>query len=299
MANDCFCGDAPRSLGSPDCVTIEKQIEKFALTTLKDDAGDEKRILKTDLTKANFDTLINEPQPRDRVYMTAPTKSPESTRDDSVFEDFDDGTSFFVRENPMTMIAPFPGQSRVYLDNLKSWKCQDFGYYALDKVGNILYLDKGDEYAYPIPVDKDTQDFKYMTASGSTVAKAWWRHQWPVTISDNCLIAAPTDISPNDLQPLLPVSATFSNESTTGFTVELTASEDSSVKIEELVFPGNFVLKNVTQDTTVAITTVTESSPGVYEFVFPAQASADVLRLTISQTGFDFYFISQTDITIP
>jgi hypothetical protein len=47
------------------------------------------------------------------------------------------------------------------------------------------------------------------------------------------------------------------------------------------------------------ITSVTESSDGVYDFVIPTATSADVLALTPSKTGFDFAAVTATAITIP
>ena len=49
----------------------------------------------------------------------------------------------------------------------------------------------------------------------------------------------------------------------------------------------------------IVITSVTESSDGVYDFVIPTATSADVLALTPSKTGFDFAAVTATAITIP
>jgi hypothetical protein len=83
--------------------------------------------------------------------------------------------------------------------------------------------------------------------------------------------------------------------STTGFSTELTYDYGTAVTKQK--FKGavlaDFTLYNETTTASVTITSVTEATDGNYDFVIPAQTSADVLTLSLSKDGFEM-----TDLTV-
>jgi hypothetical protein len=62
---------------------------------------------------------------------------------------------------------------------------------------------------------------------------------------------------------------------------------------------GDFACYNVTDSSSVTITSVTENPTGTYTFVIPTQTSAEVLRLTPTLIGHDFKNVVATTILIP
>jgi hypothetical protein len=100
-----------------------------------------------------------------------------------------------------------------------------------------------------------------------------------------------------DFYSLLDVSGTASAISTTGFTMTLV--DPYGDPVEDLV-SGDFSLEETSPTPgSITISSVTETSAGVYAFTFGAQTSADVLSLTPSKNGYDFSAIPSVTITIP
>jgi hypothetical protein len=94
---------------------------------------------------------------------------------------------------------------------------------------------------------------------------------------------------------LYDVSSTITAISATGFTATL--KDEYGLAVQGLAI-GDFALYNTTDSTMLIIDAMTETSAGVYEFTFTSQTSADVLRLTPTENGYDFSLVVDNLITI-
>jgi hypothetical protein len=135
---------------------------------------------------------------------------------------------------------------------------------------------------------------------GTSIQLSKIQFNWLGTVKDGDLrtLKAPTSYNPlTDLRGLVDTAATYSAITTTSFTATLT--DEYGCAISGLLV-GDFALTETSPTPgAIVITSVTESSDGVYDFVIPAATSADVLALTPSKTGFDFAAVTATAITIP
>jgi hypothetical protein len=98
-----------------------------------------------------------------------------------------------------------------------------------------------------------------------------------------------------ELYSLYDVSSTITAISATGFTATL--KDEYGLAVQGLAI-GDFALYNVTDAGAVTISAMTETSAGVYAFTFASQTSADVLRLTPTENGYDFSLVVANLITI-
>jgi len=105
-----------------------------------------------------------------------------------------------------------------------------------------------------------------------------------------------------DVEGLLELNGVISGESTTGFILALTVDFDKDFDPDKVIawVITDYILFNVTTNSSIVITSVTEAPEGTYTFVIPAQASADILRLTNDRTtGNKPGFALEELITIP
>jgi hypothetical protein len=114
----------------------------------------------------------------------------------------------------------------------------------------------------------------------------------------NFIKATDTNTNVLLLNGLLDVEIAISNEAVDGFTATLGyiyATVGDTTPVEGLLV-GDFELYNETSEAAIVITSVTESSEGVYDFVIPTQTAADVLTLTVVKDGLER---NTATITIP
>jgi hypothetical protein len=127
--------------------------------------------------------------------------------------------------------------------------------------------------------------------------------QWGITVKDSLLRVYPSSLTTADMlaaRGLYDVYSDISDESTTGFTAALrTIYTDGDKYRPTGLVAGDFALRNMTDDLAVVITTATEVSPGVYEFVFAAQGSGEEIRLTPTKNGYDFAPVVANLVEVP
>lgn len=179
--------------------------------------------------------------------------------------------------------------------------------YANDGTRNGILLDSG-AYLYPIPVDQESVYATFGFNDGkNNASEIMFAFDFQQDFKDSTLSMIPcssfTDWQPSMIRGLIDVCPVFSAIDDTTFTVELQTADGDAVNttLAQGFILADFTLKNVTQSTTITITSVTESTstPGQYIFIFPAVAEGDVLQLIPSKTGFDCTCVANTVIATP
>jgi hypothetical protein len=145
---------------------------------------------------------------------------------------------------------------------------------------------------YPIMVDKDTFQPTLIKATDTTVAKVQVSFEFSrIEKDENLKMINSQNIVGVDMlsvNGLLDGYVAITNDTVTSVTATISTSYGSfgsPIKIEGLQL-ADFTLFNVTDNASVVISSLTETSAGVYVLDFAAQTAADSMRLTISKTGF-------------
>lgn len=288
--------------GTPDCSLIADVAAFPLLDMAKDSSGAPKERLKTDLTVfANLEPLLNAASPLDRIYPIGKFENVEHNREDDVFWTANSGKQAFVREGFKTFQGMIINAPRELTAKLNSNACQSFGFHFLDD-SNQLVTKKGSDNTKckPILIDPDTFRTKYMEATNDAPAMLMLSFQWKSTEKDaDVKVVGGLDYTGSDLYGLIDADATYSSISAAGFTATITSTCYGG-PVEGLTL-SDFTLNEVSPTPgVVSISSVTESSAGVYDIV-ASSTSGDVLRLSASKDRFDFAEMSDgtNDITIP
>jgi len=309
----CDCNASLSNTGTA-CTPILEIANKLIAVPLKDADGNRNKItLSATLNQAYWEALINNADTTVRWYPLPAMKNAVDERAESIKETFEDNSTEFIQQGVRTFSAVITGSTggtQILLGNLETFRCQDFGFYVVDVNGNLIgSLGTGQDdcdplYLYPIAVDSGSFDPRFMKKTNAATQKLMISFNWKQTEQDKNLrmiTATEAGYDLNQLSGLKTVCAVISNISQTEFTADLRVqgygTPINPVRVEGLV-SGDFALYNVTDAASVTISTVTEAD-GVYTFTFTSQTIGDVLRLTPTQTGYDFASVIAEEIEIP
>jgi hypothetical protein len=305
MANElCTCDFTLNNSGTPNCPSIAKGAKMLlAMNIYKKDGTKNSIPLSTLSDKAAMQLLIEEAVRENRLYPLPPMIDVEQTRADAITQEFPDGTLEFIRKGIKSFVGNFKRVGYQYTGKIDEFRDVEHGYIVIDEDGNFIFLysESSPTEAFPIPISQGSFNADLIEhVEGSSIQLTKIMFNWLTTVKDGDLrtLKAPTSYNPlTDLRGLVDTAASYASISTTGFTATLTDEYGCAISGLEL---ADFSLAETSPTPgAIVITSVTETSDGVYDFVIPAQSSADVLALTPSKTGFDFANVTAEAITIP
>jgi hypothetical protein len=256
-------------------------------------------------TLATIQADLNAADPLDRIYPIRGIENVENIRDESIFQEFNSGKKVKVRDGFKTFTGFVPGADPVYVGKVKSAGCSAIGAYRLDAAGNFQFSARKSDgivsTAYPIEIDNDTFDARYVESTDGETFGMMLDFQWKETEKDSYLRQVSVDWNSSDLIGLLDVNGVVSNESITSFDIQLT--DDYGNPVEGLVI-GDFALAETSPTPgAILLDSVTESSTtdGLYtvDYTSNPQTTNDELQLTITKTNYDFTKVTALTITIP
>lgn len=227
MANCCNQPFIP--LGSPNC-TI--------------DFGAIRGILFVDVQKVTYDsngvpgnlqTLLQE----GNAVISPKLYNLTSEKPESTFQEFEDGTRFFIREATRTITAIVPKPTFWQVGAFKRLRCKRSGVYLIDNQGNILGLSKflttTTTNLAPIPIERETIDAILAFATDTTIRQLTITLQLSNTIKEEDYAVLPYSDIPsfdtlywldNSLTPIL-VSSLIVNNTTNTVVMNLRYSDNS------------------------------------------------------------------------
>jgi hypothetical protein len=308
----CSCNGTLSNSGKPNCDSIPNLSLRQIVVPLTDSAGARNYVDPTAVINAAYiNARLNDTDASQRWYPMPLMKNITDERGDAITEEFEDGSTEFIRQGTRTFTGMIVGSGPHYLNQLMDHRCVDFGVYEVDKDGALIGLSEADGFIYPIPVDKGSWYPRYVKKTDTAVAKIVVSYSYSQTADDESLEMVPsTDIIGIDLRTvngLFDVHlVTTAGPTTTGMTAKITTNFGNvadRTTVKGLV-AGDFTLAEITPTPgAIVITSVTETpaNSGIYVFVWPAATSGDELRLTLTKTGYDASEISDGDhdITIP
>ena len=306
----CSCTTGVKNFGQPNCVGILERPEKLAFVQTFADDGSANTITTSDTINDAFVSGKINAAKDSRWFPTGVINQVNDTRgENNTFEI--DGFEINVSEGVRTMVfTVIDGASPQVAAAFNSLGCRDMSFYTWSVTGQIGGNDRIADELRPFRIKKKTMQAIYQPPNKENETPAMVMVQFAISDleSDSNIAYIDPGTGANDVQVditsytgLIDVTMNAATAiSTTGFTVDIDY-------IYGAVFNktpwkggviGDFSLEEISPTPgAIAITSVTESSDGVYDFVIPAATPADVLRLTFSKTGFEA--TGTIDITIP
>ena len=292
----CKCDAGGGNTGRPGCYGVFDVTKKAILVEYKTAAGAVNGIdlsLLTDgvLDTAFLDARIKDVDPKTRWYPTPELKNTVDERDESISEEFEDGSSVFIQEGQRTFEGLIIKGDPVLVGNMKSWRCVNMGVFFIDKSGQLIGKVTRDGYLDPIKIADQTFSIGLVKTTDSTIQKA--NLKFKVEQFEDDADLRMLDNASADLLGAEGLIDVVSEASTgivaTGFATQLNTDYGglTSKVAAEGMEVSDFEMFNETTSSAVVITSVTESAtiPGNYTFVFAAQTAADILVISNPSTG--------------
>lgn len=280
---------------------------------LKDGDGNRNGIdLENDtINDAYISAKINHTDPLQRWYPIGTFKNVTDEREDPIYETAEDGSLGFIQEGIRKVSLQIWNGTQILCGKLNQSRNKSIGVMPITITGDLVGTIGNDQsncvptMLYPIAVDPGSWYAKFIKKTNSVVQKLMLTWNWLRSEKDENLRVIEASEMDTDLtlvEGLKDVCDTISDEDQTTFTATMRlagyGSATAPIPMTGLVI-GDFDLYNVTDSATITISTVTETSDGVYVFTFPSQTLGDVLRLTPTKTGYAFDAVVAELIQVP
>ena len=291
MSIGCNCNVGLSNTGRPNCVPIQSVTSKLILVPLYSNAGVANYI---DLTAPlpTWNDLVNEPDASLRWYPLPIFENVELPKADSVFEEANSGRMAFLRQG----IRSFTGElwatdsTPTFLGKLASGRCVEFGMFIVDINGSLIGSKVGNGL-YPIPVDNQSWDPKFMFATDSTIQKIMLGFNFNRFFDESTMYMITSDeasLDFNELNGLVDVNIEILTQ-VANTSVNALCTFDYGTALNPLLFKGallaDFALFNVSTSTPATISGISEVNDGEYNILF-AYVTGDDYRLRVVKDGF-------------
>lgn len=291
------------------CVPIWRVTRKLILVPTWASDGTLNSIDTTQtLDKTYFDGFINNADLSKRWFPLPFMKNATNTRAESLKETFDDQSVNIIQQGVRKMVAKITEKDATpqLLGAIKMGRQIDMSVFLLDNDHSIVGK-QGEEAnkLYPIRLDSNSLDPLYNPSTDKTTQVIDLMFDFHISEMDEdirMITINEMDYDPTLLNGLLDITAIFTNPLHAGtFTVQLNTMFGTMINplTDKGLVKADFVLKNITTNATITITTVTEKldsitgqPTGVYDFVFPAQTASDVVQLIPTKAGRDYSQVS-------
>lgn len=286
----CNCDAGLANTGRPGCVPLQSVTSKLIMVPLMANDGTLNGI---DLSAPlpTWSSLINESDASKRWFPLPAFENVEMPKADSQFEEANSGRMAFLRQGKRSFAGELWGDDSTptMLGKLNAGRCVQFGVYIVD-VNGALIGSKSGGYLYPIPVDEQSFDPKWMVATDSTVQKIMVGFDFDRLFDDSTMYmitATEAGINFNSLSGLIDINVV--NDVVTATTLTFDAVLDygtalNPIKAQGLV-SGDFTLTNTTTTLGVSVTAV-ENTPGNYTLTYVAQTLGNGASLVIAKPGY-------------
>jgi len=289
----CNCNVGLSNTGRPGCVPLQSVTSKLIMVPL---AANDGTLNGIDLAAAlpTWSDLINEADSSKRWFPLPEFENVELAKADSQFEEANSGRMAFLRQGKRSFAGELWGDDSTptLLGKLNSGRCVSFGVYIVDVNGNLIGS-KSNGYLYPIPVDEQSWDPKFMFATDSTVQKIMLGFDFYRLFDESTMYmitATEASINFNDLNGLIDVNLEVLSQVTT-VSVTVKATFDYGTALNPILFQGatntaDWSIYDVTNSTLIGVPSgVTEAPAGVYVVDY-GFTSGDDYTLSVVKDGF-------------
>lgn len=314
------CATTFNNTGTINCAPVMQDARKIIFVPTFAADGTRNKIANTAIFTQNaMQALIDHADPTKRWYPTPELENVKSERAASTFETGSTGRRYKAKPGVRSYSFDIMNQWGIYQAVFEAFACADMALYIIDSDGNLIGMEQAtdDGYIYPIRVSKDSLEAILMMPEPDKTVKISVSFEFDIREKDSLLrmMAYKSTVmtaNPLEADGLNAVYATYSSLATTGFVAALYAVHNG--KMEKVPITGLLItdffdvrggtgskVYNVTDSAAVTLTSVTESAvtPGTYTFIYTAQTSADVIRLTPVKTQLDFTAVVASTILTP
>ncbi len=278
----------------------------FAMSTFDADGEKNKVEAGTEIDADFLADKLNEADPLKRWYPLMPIEAAAGERADPTLFTNPSGSIEFVKDGVKNLSFELRRRGAEFKGQIDACPCAELSFFGVDAAGKLRGLITGvneNSDFFPIPIQPGSFYSKLVDATEENPEHLLVNFQWELTVKDSLLRVYPTNLVTAELlsaKGLYDVFAAYSDISTLGFTADFSTlyTDGDKYKPEGLLI-ADFDLHNDTDPADVVITSVTETSPGVYVFVMPAQTALDSLTLTPTKLGFDFSEVVASKIVVP
>lgn len=287
--NDCICEvGGLGNLGHPNCVPKFGVISSLIFVPLKGNDGALNRInLLTPVTSTTFIELTQHVDPSKRWYPTPTFENVNMETAESLKEESASGRVSKLRTGKVSFTGEFWDEDSTpqMQGKLEKYPCQDFGFYIVDDLGNLIGSVDG-TFLLPIPAESSSLDVLFNFKKDDTTQKLMVMFDVKRNFRTSTLRMVSSSeglVDFGTLEGLIDANIALSSITTTGFVATITTDYGTALTPSKVKgqFAPNFSLYNDTDSASITITTVTETTDGVYTFVMPAQTVADDFTVSL------------------
>lgn len=291
----CICNDGYGNLGLTSCITNRSVTNRQFYVPLVDATGTKNKLdLTGTINEASIVALINQADATKRWYLSPIFENVQKPITDTVFEEGASQRKYKIKKGKRSFSGEHWDVPMQLEGKYKQFECGGWGVYEVDIDGNLIGRKVGTDL-YPIPVDGDSLDVKYMDPTDTTTSKLMIAFDYGRLLKNEELWMITADelgFDPNDLEGLLDVTLEYVSKTSTQVIVKAYLSYGTAIqpiKVKGLL-AADFALKNLTLNASHAISTVTEgtgTSEGTYTITYAAiTGSTDNLRLSMDKDGY-------------
>ncbi len=291
----CDCNAGLSNTGIPSCVPVQGITSSLILVPLTASDGT-KNAIDLSASIPVWADYVNESDASKRWFPLPKFENVELPKADSLFEEANSGRKAFLRQG----VRSFTGElwqddsTPTFLGKLQASRCVQFGIYIVDVEGDLIGSEV-DGKLYPIPVDNDSWDPKFMFATDSTVQKIMLGFDFYRLFDESTMkmiTAEESGIDFNTLEGLLDVEITVASCTPTLLTAS--AHLDYGTAYNPILYKGadqvaDWALKNLDTGLAIVIDSVSEPTDGNYliDYTSAGLASGVNLEISVAKTGFE------------
>lgn len=255
-----------------------------------------------DFDQTYLDSMLTNADPSKRWYPYTNIKEATITAGAPIYDTSSDNSKEFVGNEVTTFEGELKTRPFKLACKFNSLRCKQMGIFLVDDCGAFHGGSLESDVVYPISIGENTANALIEWATATTASRIRLTFDFNSSFKACDVTGIPNDYITADLvnmRGMISVYATVSAITTTGFRVTYTSDYGSAKNKafgtgfvwDAVPADSNFVLEEVSPSAaTITVTSVIETATGsaIYDFVFPAETSADELLLTTTALYMDF-----------
>jgi len=292
---DCLCGTGLGNLGLSSCVVNRNVTNKLFFVPVYDSTGVKNKLDLTDpINEATIIALINQSDASKRWYLSPVFENVVKATADTTFEEAPSQRKKRIKAGKKSFSAEHWDVAPQLEGKYNEYLCGGWGVIELDIDGNIIGKKVGTDL-YPIPVDGDSFDVKYVDPTDAATSKLMVSFDYNRLMKSEELWLISADelgADLNDQDGLKDVELEFVSKTSTQVVVNATLSYGTAVQLLKVkgLLAADFALYNNTLSASHTIATVTEGTgvnEGQYTITYVAiTGSVDNLTLSMAKDGY-------------
>lgn len=292
---DCLCGTGLGNLGLSSCVVNRNVTNKLFFVPVYDSTGVKNKLdLTGTINEATIIALINQSDASKRWYLSPVFENVVKATADTTFEEAPSQRKKRIKAGKKSFSAEHWDVAPQLEGKYNEYLCGGWGVIELDIDGNIIGKKVGTDL-YPIPVDGDSFDVKYVDPTDAATSKLMVSFDYNRLMKSEELWLISADelgADLNDQDGLKDVELEFVSKTSTQVVVNATLSYGTAVQLLKVkgLLAADFALYNNTLSASHTIATVTEGTgvnEGQYTITYVAiTGSVDNLTLSMAKDGY-------------